>query len=168
LPGKSSRVINGWTIYAHPLFLDQIEKLSEDVERLYQKDPVNYVNKNLTKELTAIRRLVLEEIPQDPTDVKYRLGSSLGDDYKHWFRAKFFQQYRLFFRFHKGQKIIVYSWVNDDGTKRAYASKTDAYRVFKKMLDNGHPPDDWDTLIKEAEEAAERLNRALDGPAVKS
>jgi toxin YhaV len=168
LPEQSPPVINGWTIFAHPLFLDHFEVLSEEVERLYQKDPINYINKNLTKMFAVITKLVLEEIPQDPTDVKYRLGSSLGDDYKHWFRAKFFQQYRLFFRYHKAKKNNPVRLVNDDDTKRAYGSKTDAYRVFKKMLDKGRPPDDWDTLIKEAEEATERLNKALDGPTAKS
>ena len=30
---------------------------------------------------------------------EYRQGGTLGDDRKHWFRAKFLQQYRLFFRY---------------------------------------------------------------------
>ena len=25
--------------------------------------------------------------------------------------------------------------------------KTDAYQVFARMLQSGHPPDDWDALI---------------------
>ncbi|MNN42713.1 Toxin YhaV [compost metagenome] len=33
---------------------------------------------------------------------------------------------------------------------RAYESKTDAYRVFAKMLANGNPPDDWDSLLAAA------------------
>ena len=33
-------------------------------------------------------------------------------------RAKFFQQYRLFFRFHQASRIIVYAWVNDADTRR--------------------------------------------------
>lgn len=61
-------VANGWTLFAHPLFLDQLESL-------------------------AVRR--------------------------HWFRAKFFQQYRLFFRYHRAQRIIVYAWVNDEQTRCA-------------------------------------------------
>ncbi|MDX2423291.1 MAG: hypothetical protein QNK43_11505 [Amphritea sp.] len=31
------------------------------------------------------------------------------------------------------------------------------YRVFEKMLNNGHP-DDWDQLLKEAEGYLDRLN----------
>ncbi|MCA3148953.1 MAG: type II toxin-antitoxin system YhaV family toxin, partial [Burkholderiales bacterium] len=35
-------------------------------------------------------------------------------------------------------------------TKRAYQSDDDAYRVFRQMLESGHPPDDWDQLLAEA------------------
>jgi toxin YhaV len=83
----------------------------------------------------------------------------LGDEYKHWFRAKFFQQYRLFFRYHQQGKIIVYAWVNDENTKRAYQTKTDAYRVFQKMLKSGNPPDDWNDLLKEAENQTHHLEQ---------
>jgi toxin YhaV len=48
----------------------------------------------------------------------------------HWFRAKFFQQYRLFFRYHRESRIIIYAWVNDEESKRAYESASDAYRTF--------------------------------------
>lgn len=39
-------VINGWMIYAHPLFLDQLEELIVEVEALRAKDPQGYVSKN--------------------------------------------------------------------------------------------------------------------------
>ena len=142
-------IVNGWTLFAHPLFLGQTEALIKQVEKLQQKDPVNYKNKNASKRLAAIEKLAFNVIPQDPTLPEYRQGVTLGSEHKHWFRAKFFQQYRLFFRFHLESKIIVYAWVNDESTKRAYDSKTDAYRVFEKMLNNGHPPDNWDALLKE-------------------
>jgi len=32
-------VIHGWTVFAHPLFLAQIEALARQVETLKQKDP---------------------------------------------------------------------------------------------------------------------------------
>ena len=150
-------IINEWNIFAHPLFLNQYEKLLTQVEQLRKKDPQNYKKKNATKRLAAIKKLVFEVIPQDPTRNEYRQGVTLGEDYKHWFRAKFFQQYRLFFRYHQSSKILVFAWVNDEDSKRAYDSKTDAYRVFRKMLDNEHPPDDWDTLLEEAKAESNRL-----------
>ena len=148
-------VINEWRIFAHPLFLSQLEELSNKVERLRQKFPQDYQKKNATKRLAAINKLAFEIIPQDPTRKEYRQGNTLGKEYKHWFRAKFFQQYRLFFRYHQQQKIIVYAWVNDEKSKRAYESKTDAYRVFKKMLESGNPPDGWETLLKQAQRITE-------------
>lgn len=144
-------VINGWLIFAHPIFLEQLAQLTQQVDVLKQKYPSDYRKKNASKRLAAIAKLVLEVIPQDPTRVEYRQGSSLGEEHKHWFRAKFLQQYRLFFRYHAVSKVIVYAWVNDEDTKRAYESSDDAYRVFRKMLENGRPPDDWLQLLAEAE-----------------
>lgn len=141
-------VVNGWTLYTHPLFLEQYLNLKTQVETLRDKDPTGYIKKNATKRLAAIQKLVFEMIPQDPTHPVYRQGNTLGNEHKHWFRAKFFQQYRLFFRYHLESKIIVYAWVNDEKNKRAYGSKTDAYRVFENMLRSGNPPDDWDELLK--------------------
>lgn len=130
--------------------MNQFEELLKQVEGLRQKYPNDYKQKNAAKRLAAIAKLAFEVIPQDPTRNEYRQGTTLGNEYKHWFRAKFFQQYRLFFRYHLDSKIIVFAWVNDDSSKRSYESNTDAYRVFKKMLDSGYPPDDWNDLLKES------------------
>ena len=143
-------VIHGWTIFAHPLFIDQLETLIGQVETLKAKDPLGYGQKNASKRLAAITRLAFDLIPQDPARPEYRQGGTLGDKHKHWFRAKFFQQYRLFFRFHAPSKVIVLAWVNDETTRRAYESRDDAYLVFGKMLERGRPPSDWDQLLAEA------------------
>lgn len=156
-------VIHGWTIFAHPLFLAQIEALAQQVEAFKEKDPAGYVKKNASKRLAAITKLAFDAIPQDPTRPEYRQGNTLGDDHKHWFRAKFFQQYRLFFRYHAQAKVIVFAWVNDEATKRAYQSSDDAYRVFRKMLENGHPPDDWNQLLAEARAEGQRLQQFAAG-----
>jgi toxin YhaV len=118
--------------------------------------------------LAAIAKLAFDVIPQDPTRSEYRQGATLGSEYKHWFRAKFFQQYRLFFRYHLDSKIIIFAWVNDEGSKRAYESNTDAYRVFKKMLESGHPPDDWNDLLKEAKGETKRLVNAVNRQEMKA
>jgi toxin YhaV len=156
LSGNQPLIINGWRIFAHSLFISQLEELSDQVEHLRQKYPQDYQKKNSTKRLAAINTLAFEIIPQDPTRKEYRQGNTLGKEYKHWFRAKFFQQYRLFFRYHQQQKIIVYVWVNDAKSKRADDSKTDAYRVFKRMLENGNPPDDWKMLLEQAQNITEQ------------
>lgn len=34
-----------------------------------------------------------------------------------------------------------------ESTKCAYESSDDAYRVFRMMLESGHPLDDWNQLL---------------------
>jgi toxin YhaV len=153
-------VINGWSIFAHALFLDQLDTLTTKVEQLRKKDPSGYTRKNATKILAAMAKLAFEVVPQDPTRAEYRQGDTLGDEHRHWLRVKFFQQYRLFFRYHQQSRVIIFVWVNDEDTKRAYASSTDAYRVFARMLNSGHPPDDWQALLAQAKGKASRLQAA--------
>ena len=150
-------VVNGWRLYAHPLFLDQVEALIVEVERLQAKDPSGHRGRNATKRLAAINKLAFQDIPANPADPAYRQGRTLGDDRKHWFRAKFFQRYRLFFRYHAASRIIVYAWVNGTASKRASDSSDDAYRVFAKMLDRSRPPEDWNGLLLEAAGETMRL-----------
>jgi toxin YhaV len=157
----NNTTINGWTIFAHPLFLAQVDALAAQVERLKHNDPKGYSKKNASKRLSAILKLVTDLVPQDPTRTEYRQGGALGDGHRHWFRAKFFQQYRLFFRYHLDTKIIVFAWVNDEQTKRTYESKDDAYRIFQRMLESGRPPDDWDTLLDEARKVSSETAELL-------
>lgn len=160
-PHKAPLVVNGWSIYAHQVFLDQLEGLIEEVEARKARDPQTWRRKNCTKRLAAIFKLVTETIPADPGAPDFRQGGTLGENRKHWFRAKFFQQYRLFFRFDSKAKVIVLAWVNDDLTLRAYGSRTDAYATFKSMLEGGTPPDNFDALMKEAMAAAGRFEQGL-------
>lgn len=144
-------VVSGWTIYAHPLLLNQLEKLTTAVEKAKAKDPQGWSGTANAKVLAAVRSLMFETIPSDPTRSEYRQGSTLGPSRKHWFRAKFGNgRFRLFFRFDSRSKVIIFAWVNDDTTLRTYGSKTDAYAVFKGMLDRGNPPDDWAALLQAA------------------
>ncbi len=53
------------------------------------------------------------------------------------------------------------AWVNDEETKRAYGTVDDACRVFRKTLQSGHPPDDWDRLLAEAWEESGRFRRVV-------
>lgn len=156
-------IVNGWHLMAHPLFLDQVEKLAAAVERQKKKDARGWRKSANAKLLAALRQLAFETIPQDPTRAEYRQGGTLGGDRKHWFRAKFGGgRFRLFFRYSTSAKIIVFAWVNDETTLRTYGSKSDAYAVFRKMLDKGDPPDSWEALLTVAgkDSARERLEAA--------
>src|SRR5438552_1441828 len=145
-------VVNGWRLFAHPLFTQQLERLTSQVEALAAKDPEDYRNQPATKLLATIRRYIMEIIPKDPNAPEFRQGDTLGPDNRHWFRAKFHQRYRLFFRFSTIDKVIVYVWVNDEFTLRKAGSKTDAYAVFKSMLNAGDPPRTLEALLKHAKE----------------
>jgi toxin YhaV len=159
--------VNGWTIYAHPLFLDQLEGMITAVEKARKKDPKGYKKKRAAKLLAAVLKVAFEDIPSDPTRDTYRQGDTLGDEYKHWFRAKFLQQFRLFFRYQqsKTSKVVVLAWVNDESTLRGYESTSDAYLVFRKMLNRGNPPDTWKELVATAssDTAKRRLSRSKPG-----
>ena len=89
----------------------------------------------------------------------------MGDAHRHCRRAKFFQQYRLFFRYDAAARVVVLAWINDDDSLRAYGSADDAYAVFRARLGRGQPPDDWRSLHTDAREAGElwdALSRQLD------
>lgn len=156
---KEALVVNGWSIYAHPLFLDQLEALIDEVERRKARDPDTYRKKNCSKRLAAIFKLITEVVPSDPGGVQFRQGNTLGEGRRHWCRAKFLQQYRLFFRFDEAARIIVLAWVNDESTLRAYDSRSDAYATFRSMLVDGNPPDDLASLLREAMAATERFRK---------
>lgn len=140
--------LNGWTIYAHPCFDTQYQELVDSVEALKRKFPDDYQKKKETKVLAHMLKSV-SDITHDPRSPAYRPGDSIGDSYTDWSRAKFGTgTFRLFFRYSFANKIIVLAWFNDGDTLRTYGSKTDAYKVFSKMLDKGNPPDNWSTLLK--------------------
>lgn len=143
-------VKNGWTLYAHPLLLDQIDTLSG--RALAEANP----NGDATKVLAWVTRAIFEEIPRDPTSAKYRQGHTLGKAATHWFRAKYAGRFRLFYRYDSRSRIVVFAWVNDENTLRTRGAKTDAYAVFKAMLGNGRPPDGWSELVDEASAPAAR------------
>lgn len=143
-----SVVVNGWALYAHPLFFGQLDRLTAAVEKAKRKDPKKYQSSANAKLLAQLHRLAFETIPVDPARPEFRQGGTLGNNRKHWFRAKFGGgRLRLFFRYSTRAKIIIFAWVNDSETLRTYGSKSDAYAVFAKMLDSGNPPEDWEALM---------------------
>ena len=143
-------VIHGWTVLAHPLFLDQLETLERQVETLRRKDPAAYMRKNAAKRLEAIKRLAFDIIPQDPTRPEYRQGGALGERYRHWFRAKFFSAIPA---------ILSLSHPQPDhhhrlGQRRKNQTCLRKHRGCIPGLcphaRHGHPPDDWEQLLAEA------------------
>jgi toxin YhaV len=145
-------VVNGWKLYAHPLFTAQLERLVNQVEALAQRDPGGYKDQPAAKLLATILRYVKEIIPKDPSATEFRQGNTLGADNRHWFRTKFHERFRLFYRFSSKEKVIVYAWVNDERTLRKAGSKSDPYRVFGGMLESGDPPESMEELLRRSRE----------------
>jgi toxin YhaV len=136
-------VKHGWTLFAHPLLLDQLDTLARKAEN--ERNPQG----DATKVLAWLTRAIFDEIPQDPTSKEYRQGHTLGKGNTHWFRDKYAGQFRLFFRFDSRSKVIIFAWANDEKTLRARESKDDAYAVFRRMLGGGSPPNEWMDLRNE-------------------
>lgn len=158
--GPLGFVRHGWRLLAHPLFLDQLGRLTAAVERARRADPEGWRGKADARLLAAIRALVLDRIPRDPLAPEFRQGNTLGSAHRHWFRAKFGGlRFRLFFRADSRARVIVYAWVNDRDTLRKAGAASDPYAVFAAMLAGGDPPDDWPALLAAAEapEAVRRL-----------
>lgn len=139
---------NGWTLLFHDCVIEQLQKLQEAAERAQNRDPTGYAENANVKLFRTLGQLMLDVVPSDPARQEYRQGNTLGPNHRHWRRAKFGQRFRLFFRYDSRAKIIVYTWVNDERTKRSAGSKSDPYSVFKKMLGRGKPPNEWNALVK--------------------
>ncbi len=154
-------VVNGWRLYVWPGFADRWHALRAAVEKLRQRDPEGYRRAPAAKLLAAVRDAVLRDIPADPGAARYRQGKTLGAEHKHWRRDTFFERFRLFFRYSTEAKVIVYAWLNDESTLRKRGARTDPYTVFRKMLERGEPPDDWDALIRASREWTDAETESL-------
>lgn len=152
--------VGEWSLLFHPLLLDQVERVVAAGERERSKRASGEPEGPNMKLVAAMRRIMFQDVPEDPSRPIYRQGSTLGDAFKHWLRAKFGNgRFRLFFRYRRDVKLIVFAWVNDSETLRTYGGHSDAYAVFRRMLGEDNPPDDWDALVQAAN-SREVLRRA--------
>lgn len=143
---------HGWTLLFHECLVGQLRRLHAAVTRVQQKDPIGVESNANTRLFVALSKLIFETVPSDPNREEYRQGNTMGTAFRHWRRAKVGRRFRLFFRFDSKAKIIVFAWVNDENGLRSSGSKTDPYVVFQRMLERGHPPDDWSKLVLESRE----------------
>src|SRR6266478_8214315 len=143
-------VVNGWTLLFHAAIIGQLNGLAGAYQRAIRTDPRDFRSNANVKLLAALAKLMLEVIPADPNRAEYRQGNTLGAAYRHWFRAKFFGRFRLFFRYDSRSRIIVYAWVNDERSLRQRGGKSDPYEVFRRMLASGNPPNEWTAPLRSA------------------
>ena len=157
-------VVNGWTLLFHEALIGQVKTLADAYRRARRAGAKNFRSNANVKLFAALAKLLLEIIPSDPTRPEYRQGNTLGEAYRHWFRAKFFGRFRLFFRYDSRSRIIVYAWVNDERSLRQHGGKSDPYEVFRRMLASGKPPNEWAALVRNSEELpGEIMSTVADG-----
>jgi len=140
----------GWWLLAWSGFQEQFDTLSKAVEALRESDPDGYRSHPKAKLLAAVVRIVTHDVPRDPGHVGFRQGGTLGPAHTAWFRAKFHQRFRLFYRFDSRRKAIVYAWMNDESGLRKGGDRNDPYNVFRRMLERGRPPTSFDDLLRES------------------
>ncbi|ART50091.1 type II toxin-antitoxin system YhaV family toxin [Acidovorax carolinensis] len=138
---------NGWKLLFHECLVEQLQKLHAAAERAQKQDPKGFESNANLRLFAALSKLIFEAVPSDPNREECRQGNTMGATYRHWRRAKIGRRFRLFFRFDSKTRIIIFAWVNDEHTLRASGSKSDPYIVFQRMLERGHPPDDWADLL---------------------
>lgn len=126
--------------------------LLAEVEKLAQNQPDTFHDHNKAKLLKRITDLISDEIPSDPGHEGFQQGKTLGSGYKHWKRAKFGKdkRYRLFYRYDRKKKVIIYVWMNDQDSLRKAGDKNDPYVLFARGLKRGVPPDSIDSLLAES------------------
>lgn len=126
-----------------------MDALASEVEALRSADHTDdWKTHDKTKLLARVVKVIFEEVPAEPDHAKFEQGNTLGPGHRGWRRAKFYGRFRLFFRFDKRSKIIVYAWVNDENTLRKAGGRTDPYHVFRVMLESGNPPSHWKELLE--------------------
>lgn len=138
---------HGWNLLFHDCLVEQLQRLQVASQRAQAQDPKGFESNANVKLFNALSQLMLETVPSDPHRDEYRQGNTMGTAFRHWRRAKIGRRFRLFFRFDSKTNIILFAWVNDQNTLRSSGSKNDPYAVFQKMLQQGHPPDDWAALV---------------------
>lgn len=138
---------HGWNLLFHECLSEQLQKLYAASERAMQQDPQGCESNANVRLFAALSKLIFDAVPSDPNRDEYRQGNTMGSAFRHWRRAKIGRRFRLFFRFDTKTRIIIFAWVNDENTLRSTGSKNDPYKVFKRMLERGQPPDDWAALI---------------------
>jgi toxin YhaV len=158
----------GWHLVPYPAFRNRLVALAGEVTGARGRNKPGWEGSPTAKLLKRVVQLITNEIPRNPAAPEYEQGNTLGADARGWRRAKFLGRFRLFFRFDTRSRIIIYAWVNDEGTLRKEGSTTDPYAVFRAMLLTGNPPHGWDALLdacRSQPDAAERQSlEALLGP----
>jgi len=139
---------NGWKLLYHPVFGDRYAELRERVRVLKKLGNADFARQPDVKLVAAVRRAVLEIVPQDPN----RPDFWLKDDLAKFRRVKGYglpDRYRLFYAFSEREKVIIVLYLNETATLRKDNAKTDPYEVFKNMVRSGRVGSDFEANLKQ-------------------
>ena len=147
------RKSHGWQLWFGELFEARWRALRARVRRLKAElGESEFAAHPDVKLFAALVHIVHETVPLNPDHTDFQLGKTLGGRFTSWRRVKRHglpDRYRLFFKYSSSHKVIVFVWLNDADMLRKDGASSDPYTVFRRMLENGHPPDDFDGLMKE-------------------
>jgi toxin YhaV len=145
------RSAHGWELWFGELFAATWVLQRKRVKQLKAKrKPSDFAMHPEVKLFAALVNIVHEVVPRNPEEPEFRLGGTLGSKYTNWRRVKGHglpTRMRLFFKYSSSRRVIVFAWLNDEGTLRKAGAPTDVYTVFQNMLKSGNPPDDLDSLL---------------------
>lgn len=150
---------NGWKLFYHPVFGFHYGQL-RDRARLLKKRLGNaeFTRHPDVKLVAAVRRVILETIPEDPNRPDFWLKGDLAK----FRRVKGYglpDRYRLFYVFSKQQQAVIVLYLNESGTLRKQGAKSDPYEVFSGLLGSGRLGSDFDQNLaqwKRAQKAGGR------------
>jgi len=144
---------NGWKLFYHPVFGDHYAQL-RDRARLLKKHLSNaeFVGHPDVKLVAAVRRVVLEIIPEDPNRPDFWLRGDLAR-FRRVKRYGLPDRYRLFYVFSEQRKALIILYLNDSRTLRKQGAKSDPYEVFGQLLRSGQIGSDFDENLAQWKKA---------------
>lgn len=145
--------VNGWKLLYHPVFGDRYAQLRARARELKASLPAGEFSTHPdVKLVAAIRRAILEIIPEDPNRPDFWLSADLAA----FRRVKGYglpDRYRLYYVFSSTASTVIILYLNDSASLRKDAAKTDPYRVFARLVRSGSIGKDFDANLAQWKKA---------------
>lgn len=149
-------VKNGWTLYYHHVFGDRYAAMRARAKELKKQLATDdFVRHPDVRLVAAVRRVILDIIPEDPNRSDFWLKGNLA----MFRRVKGYglpDRYRLFYVFSTQVKVVIVLYVNDSGTLRKEDARTDPYEVFSDLVRSGQIGSDFEENLEQWRRAQSR------------
>lgn len=135
---------HGWKLLYHPVFGDHYLRLRARARELKEQlSPQELAAHPDVKLLAAVRRTIMDTVPEDPNRPDFWLGANL-DKFRRVKRHGLPDRYRLFYAFSSTTKTVIYLYLNDSMTLRKAGSPTDPYEIFAGLVSSGRIGSDFE------------------------